>query len=505
MSVASSINPSYMRMAARLLLISLFLIGLVRAIQYYIYVYIRIKYPFDAQYLESAMVHFAWRVQHGVRLYPDWEHYPHVANFYAPLSFLIIGRIGRALGTDIHGLYVIGRSVSVLSVLVTTLVVGIVLNRRHGALAALFGMLLTVGVCPLFGPGVMTRPDALADCLGLIGFLLAIGRGRMTGIASGLALYLAAMTKQTALVYLAAAALGLYFEGRPRRGLILFVAVTSALSITVVAVQWLVEPTFARCLLGESTTPFRFQCWWGTVRDVASKDPEFFVLTAAGIILWSTGPRQEPALIALAVLLLTASMLTAAKCGSGMNYFLGVSSVAALAGGALWSEMTLPSSRPKVWQLLAATAMGGGLLLSARASATYAEAARLDNIWSSARDSLELHNRIDRTAEDPKRRLLTDYGMIDIHQGERTVFADPYRFKLMVETGQIDPRRLRQMIADREYDLIITGKDLFSNDYARYDFGLPWILAQEARRHYELTGQAFGRYFYLRRVEPSPN
>ena len=125
-----------MRLTARLLLASLLLVGFVRAFLYCIYVFIRVQYPFDAQLLESAMVHLAWRVQHGVRLYPDWEHYPHVANFYAPLSFLITGLFGRALGTNIRGLYLIGRRVSVVSVLATTLVLGLVLRRRYGGRAA---------------------------------------------------------------------------------------------------------------------------------------------------------------------------------------------------------------------------------------------------------------------------------------------------------------------------------------------------------------------------------
>ncbi|MDR3633670.1 MAG: hypothetical protein P4L84_07520 [Isosphaeraceae bacterium] len=505
MSVGSPFNASFVRVTARLLLVTLFLIGLVRAVRYGIYVFIRVQNPFDAQYLESAMVHFAWRVQHGVSLYPDWEHYPYVANFYAPLSFVIIGMIGRALGTNIHGLYVIGRSVSVVSVLATTLVVGFVLKRRYGALPALFGMLLTLGVCPQFGPGVMTRPDALADCLGLTGFLLAGGRRRTTATAGALVLYLAAMTKQTALVYLAAAALGLCIEGRTRRSLTLLLAVASALLVTVLVVRWAIEPNFVRCLLGESTTPFRFHCWWSTVRDVASIDPEFFVLSAAGVALWSTGPRREPGLAALAVLLLAASVLTAAKCGSGTNYFLGVSSVAALAGGALWSEMTLPNSRPKVWQLLAATAVGGGLLLSTKASGAYAQLAHLDRMLSTSKETVDLHHRLYRTAENPSSHLLTDDGMIDIHQGERTVFADPYRFKLMVETGQINPARLRQMIADSHYELIITSKDLFADDYSSYDFGLPGVLAKEARLHYEPVGQLYGRFFYSKRAQSSPH
>ena len=491
-----------MRATARLLLASLLLVGLLRVVRYTIYALIRIRHPYGYQFLESAMVHLAWRAQHGVTLYPDWESYPHVANFYAPLSFLVTGLSGRALNTDIRGLYLVGRVVSVVSVLATTVVLGLVLQRRYGKLAALFGMVLSLGACPLFAAGVMTRPDALAEFLGLTGFFLAEGRRRRTGIAAGLMLYLAAMTKQTALVYVAAAAFSRHQEGQDRRALILLAGVTSALLVTVATVQWLFEPNFVRCLLGESRTPLRFQSWWNTVRIVATTDPEIFVLTAAGLVLWTSGRKTERGLTALALIVLSAALFTVAKCGSGPNYFLGVSSVAALAGGALWFEMTDPNSRPTVWQILAVVAAGGGLLLSTDAVSAYIREARFDANLLTNTELRVFFDRLYRTAESSNGRILTDEGTIDIRQGERTAFADPYRFKLMVEEGQIDPRWVLERISDQYYNSIITTTDMFSDDYLKYDQGLPGPLVREARRRYQPRGEFFGLFFYERRVGP---
>jgi hypothetical protein len=387
--------------------------------------------------------------------------------------------------------------------LATSVVLGLVLRRRYGVPAALLGMLLSLGGCPLFAAGVMTRPDALAEFLGLTGFFLAEGRWRSTGIAAGLMLYLAAMTKQTTLVYVGAAAIGLYLEGRARRASTLLAGVSMALLLTVMAVQWLLEPNFVRCLLGESRTPLRFHSWWSTVRIVATIDPEYFVLTAAGLVLWTTGRKKEPGLTGLALIVLTATLFTVAKCGSAPNYFLGVSSVAVLAAGSLWFEMTEPRSRPKAWLLLAVFAVGAGLLPSTNALSAYIRDARFEAKLLATTELREFFNRLHRTAEISKGRLLTDDGTIDIRQGERTVFADPYRFKLMVEEGQIDPRWVRKRIGDQYYDSIITSKDLFSDDYLAYDRGLPGSLVEEARLRYQPRGESFGMFFYVRRPLPS--
>jgi hypothetical protein len=491
-----------MRITARALFGVLFVLALVRAALYIDYVVDQITHPHDAHYLESAMVHLAWRVQHGVQLYPEWRHYPHVSNFFAPFSFVVIGSLGKATGTDLDGLYLIGRAVTVASVLLTTLVVGLVVSRRDGKPAALLAMALSLGVAPLFHSGVTTRPDALAELLGLTGFFLASGGRSMTRAIGGVLLYFAAMTKQTALVYLVAAVLGLFLEARRKEAWRILVGVTSTLFVTILAVQFSIEPNFVVSLLGESQMPFDIESWWRTVMTIASVDSELFVLTIAGIFFWSRGPKREPMPAVLAALLLASSVLTAAKRGSAENYFLGMRSVAALAAGTLWHNLSTSGSRSRLWEMVVVVAVICGMPQSIKNAEFFWWNAKTEALFRNSiagKASLNYYKRLFREAKDPRRPFLTDVGFLDIRLGERTVFGDPWKFKLMAENAQIDTAVIQKNIEDEYYDRIFTQRDLFSPEYETFEFGLPRALVERARRHYQLVRFNHGLFVYGRR------
>jgi hypothetical protein len=91
---------------------------------------------------------------------------------------------------------------------------------------------------------------------------------------------------------------------------------------------------------------------------------------------------------------------------------------------------------------------------------------------------------------------LTDSGEIDIRQGARTAFADPWLFRMLVETAQIRPTKLEAMIERQDFERIVTTRDLFAADYATDDFGLPMLLVERARARYGFVGTAGGLCFY---------
>ena len=340
-----------------------------------------------------------------------------------------------------------------------------------------------------------------AELLGLSGFLLASGRRTITSGIGAALLYLAVLTKQTALVYLVAAAIGLGLEGRPKQGAILSV-VTGALLVTIAVVQFRFEPNLVACLLGESQMPVAFESWWRTVRTVSLADPEFYVLAIAGIIIWSRGPRKEPKLALLAVLLFVSSVVTAAKRGSAENYFLGIRSVAGFAAAALCHSLSKSAQRPKVWEVVALAGVAAGTGYGIYSSEFFWRNARREanqraTAWG--RTGMHFYEGLLHDAQDPRRRLLTDVGIIDVRQGERTVFGDPYRFKLMSDTGLIDTRVIQTNIDNEYYDVIFCNRDLFSPGYDTYEFGLPRPLAERARKHYQPAGFQYGLYLYHRR------
>ena len=94
--------------------------------------------------------------------------------------------------------------------------------------------------------------------------------------------------------------------------------------------------------------------------------------------------------------------------------------------------------------------------------------------------ALDFYDRLFLEVEDPRRPFLTDVGVLDIRQGERTVFGDPWKFKLMAENGQIDTTVIQKNIDNEYYDLIFCQRDLFSPEYETFEFGLPRVLVQRS-------------------------
>ena len=118
--------------ARRLLFGTLLVVGVVRMAGYFAYAVACLPSPLEVFHLEAKMVLLAYRVQVGAALYPEWRTYPHVANFFGPVYFVVVGLLGAATDADIPDLFRIGRGVTFASGLVTTLILGLVLGGRYG-------------------------------------------------------------------------------------------------------------------------------------------------------------------------------------------------------------------------------------------------------------------------------------------------------------------------------------------------------------------------------------
>jgi hypothetical protein len=508
-----------MRRLTRLLLAVALIAAAGRAACYAAYVWWGIRSPMEAYHLESKMVHLAWRVQHGVRSYPEWEAYPHMVNVFGPLYFTLVGLIGSALGSTLDELFVVGRLVTVAAVVAAAGLTFAALRSRYGGPAALLGTLLGASAGPLYGFGLMVRPDTLSDLLGLAGFLALAGvRPRPPGappggwrlaVAGGL-MAGAILAKQTTAAYALAGAVGLALEGHPRRAAGWLAAVLGGVALFVAGVTLLYEPNFAPSLLSVGRNPWRLDGWLYSMRRMVILDPEFPVLVAAGLALWGASRRREAWPLALAVVIAGSSVVTLGKHGSDMNYFLGVRHVAAWAAAALWHAAgeASGSRRRRAGVLAAALGLFVGMGFSTmhafvQASVMQALAAIHAGPYGQAKQAV--YREIFRAAADPGHRLLTDSGFIDIRQGERTVYGDQWLFRMLTETGEIRPEAMRRWVEDEEYDQIITTKPLEDPSYATYDFGLPMPLVEAARRHYVLTRREAGLFFYRpRRVVLPP-
>ena len=576
-----------MRLLVRVLLALCLVIALARAGAFLWYAAEKLQTPREAYHLEAKSAHLAWRVQAGEALYPDWAEGPlHVANFFGPLYFLIVGGVARLVDADLPALLRIGRLTTLASGVIAAVVVGVASGRREGLGAGIFAGLMAIGAAPMVGYGAMVRPDVLADLLGFAGFLLAAGSrsgSRRQCVVGGALLVAALFAKQTTGLYLVASVLALIANGHWRRGVALSIGCAAASALIVAAVSLTVAPRFAADLAGESGSPWSVSNWRTLLRRFWLIGREIPLLSAIGFGLWAAvGRGRWPSRIAalavivvgmltslrielqgitmldalilearaghwptllthgtsllaplamagiwasadpdrgrdvplatLTVVLLLGSILSALKLGSDLNYFLAPRLVAAMAAGAAWGAAShrlraglafgIARGLPLAVGLLA---LGYVLIPGLTHDIEQAKVARTIRrfLEGPGRPQRKLLEQILERAADPDLELLTDDGYVQLWQGARAPFADPWLFRVMVESGRIQPDEIRSKIEQRSYDFLVTSEDLDDpSAYDSYDFRLPRDLAVSARRNYRFVAEVAGLFLFEPRPDP---
>ncbi len=490
-------DSRWVSFAFRVCVAAVIALATARAVAYLFYVIWYVSFPLEVHALEAVMVHHAWRVQTGSPLYPAWDSYPHVTNFFAPMYFWIVGGVGRATGASISNLFTIGRSVTFLSTLIATGCLGWYLRKRHGTQAAFVGALLSLGTAPLYGFSLMTRPDATADTAGLAGFLLTTLGTRKATIPGGALLIVAVLTKQTAAIYLLAAIVKCLVERQHRRALWLTASSALVLALVTLVLTASYAPFFLSSILQERRTPLSSAEWIRATGRLVELSPEMLIISLAGLAWWLR--QHERGMFAAMATLLVGSLLTAFKVGADLNYFLPLRATSVLAVGTLWAAAhrsfrqhpgwVIAGTAGAVIVLIPSTLQAIGAARQARALSSY--------IYSpAAAPVLETYAALIRLVQTPNIRVLTDSTMLALYQKERAAFTDPWLFRLLVTTGRIQPRQMEQWLESGSYDFVVLTGDLNSRQYEDYDFGLPLQLVLKARTRYQQVSHAAGFFIY---------
>lgn len=491
-----------MRAATRLALMALGATAGARALLFVAYGILRVSWPLDVWDLESKMVLLAWRVQAGLWLYPEWHDYPHVSNFFGPIYFVLVGTIGRLAGASLGGLFVIGRTVTFLAGIATSLVVGHEARRRYGIPAGILGAAASLGAAPMEGFGLMVRPDTLAELFGVFGFFLVVREAPRARLAGAGLLLAAVFTKQTTAVFLAAAAATLALEGRRRLALGLLAGISAAAVVIVAIVTATVEPHLAASLIAEGSMPWSGPNWLLRVGRLVREAPDLILFAALGPGIWLASSRPDRTLAALAITLTATCFLTAGKYGSDLNYFLSLRVVEGLAVAALASRLLHPPTNERSARLWLALGFVAALafLPGDRYTRRLAREAWLNRQFTtnpSGGFPFEDRQKLERLAGDPRVLVLTDSARFQLQQRQHAPFGDPWLFRVQVDRGLIRPDRIREQIESEAYDYLLLREVLHSPAYETFVFGLPMPLTTPARDHYRLARTYKDVYIYV--------
>jgi len=253
----------------------------------------RVRFPYELEWIENGALEEALRIlSHGQPYLPPSGDY--VASVYTPLYSYAAALAMRVVGVGFTG----PRLVSLLATMVSMLLIGLIVRRLTGSLAAALVAsgfyAATYAACGAFFD--IARVDALAIFLALLGVTcLAVAETPAGTALSGLGFGLAVLTKQTLLIVPACVAVMLAWRGRrwlyPFLGGFLALGILAVLALQAASNGWFWFYTVS-APAGHVLVPGRVLSFW--LRDLLPLAPLAFLATLYGLWPRESG-EDEPA------------------------------------------------------------------------------------------------------------------------------------------------------------------------------------------------------------------
>ncbi len=338
----------------------------------------RWAHPFDLEWMEGGMLAHAWRLQHGLALYPepgpDWVPY-----IYPPGYSALLAAVGFVPGLS----HALGRLVSLGCTLGAAAVAARLCALRGGGWA--LGSAAAVAFLGCYrGSGAfydLVRPDSMGLALVAWALLLAADGRRGTSMASGLLLAAAFVVKHNFAALGVPISLALWARSGWRDGVRFGLSAALPAGAFTLWMQWRSSGRFLTYLLEvpASHPVVLDRALFGTVAEIGAwLWPA--LLTTATWLVWSgwRGHRGSPwwlwVLAPVAVALGAAQWSTLQDAPKGVPvpelWVVAVSfasigaAVGAVAAGAGWVVWCVRGQRPP-WRWWLAVGCGGGLLVVA--------------------------------------------------------------------------------------------------------------------------------------------
>ena len=248
------------------------------------------------------------------------------------------------------------------------------------------------------------------------------------------------------------------------------------------------EPHALSCLLDEGANPFSLVHGLGVWKHLLQTSPDLPFFTLVGLAWWSRGPGRNRDLFVLTICLVVFTVMSAAKIGSDLNYFLGLRVIEAVFIGSLFG-----TAAPRSSSRLFALSLAVGTLLMAiglnHGWERYLHARHVtrDLTTPLGQEMLHQYREVIDLGSRTDMQILTDTDVVALRQLDRAPFVDSFLFRLLVDSGRIEPRRMEQLLREEQYDLLVIGSSLVLRDEPGYQeqlFSLPDRVARVARAHY---------------------
>lgn len=292
----------------------------------------------EVNYNEGWNTYRAAMVAKGIPLYGSLPHGFGTPTAYPPISFHLVGLLGTAKTFTL-----VGRCVSLISLMATGVFVGLIV-RRAGAswqIAAFSFLLYEIGIALLRPDRIgMNDPQLLAEALSTAGlyFYVRSPDSRNHLFISAFLFCLAGFTKQNLIVFPAAVTIDLLF-----RSLRAFATWASAMVVSaglLTAMTFLVDGRyFFNHLMSGGGRAYSFWIAWSNYHHYVEIFQGLLVIGTAWSI-YALSSRSRILFVSAFVLSYVLAFLLAGGSGVDLNIFFNASAATAIAAGLALSDFS---------------------------------------------------------------------------------------------------------------------------------------------------------------------
>ncbi len=429
--------------------------------------------PFEINDSEGVVLNQAWRLAHGLALYPPVDHSPYILSVYTPLYPLVVSWF---LDVESIGFFA-ARLLSLMSFAGIGIAVFFILRTlTQSRWWSFAGTVLILCSGHLQSWATLCRVDMLGIFLSLAGLWCYVARRRGIGLIAAYLFCLAAlMTKQTLLAAPLAILIDRILCNR-RRGIIEAGAFFATLAIAFITLQIASDGHFFGHAFYYVATPLSAAQLMLYLRQIAFGYP---VLLIGITILLATPLRRERDLrwlLAYVALGLGAG-LTTLKTGAAENHWLEFIIAATLCFAVLGARAPRILASPPSWKplLIALALLQLGLILLNQNLSLLA-VRRADAYRS------EEGQRIDDVVRSTPGPILTEQAGWAVRNGKAFLF-DAFSFTQMHYQERWDEQPLIDRLDDGEFSLILTQFDIRNPPAQKMQRFTPNILATIQKRY----------------------
>jgi hypothetical protein len=433
---------------------------------------------------EGFNAYFASRAMDGMTLYPRPPEL--LMNNYPPLSFYIIGPLGKLIGDYI----IAGRIISVVSFLVIVALVGYIVTRQtRSKTVGVFAALYFAAVFSVF-PGYqigMNAPQLLGHAVMLAGFsILWFGHGRAERVLCGAVLMVIAGLIKPNIVALPLA-VTIWLALSDRRQLYLWLAAAAlSLTIAILAVAIIWGSTSIGDIL--SPRPISFSRATGAIFILRNMLPTLTMLLFLLFYPAKRIPEQKSGVL-FCIIYVTISLLVAfllfGGIGIGSNAAFDLAISATLTIGFLINE--LPTGQEKK-AVIAALVVGQYFMLPIGIVTVLN--------GSIARDEQATRSDIAYLAAHSGKVICDDPSLC--YWAKKDFLFDFFNLPLLYDMKKRDPSVFFDQVKNHEYSVIAMDKPETAVDGINSTDG-QWFTQFQAKlaAYYRLDRQAGDHLFYV--------